>query len=159
MKSRSVQSGFTLIALLAALVILSLATDGVLFVLSHEAQSQREAELIRVGGEYVRAIRSYYESSPGTVRRYPSRLDELVIDHRFVGIKRHIRALYGDPVNGGAALDPLLRADGTIEGVASRSNSTPVATGLISTPDFALAPAQHYSGWRFVFQPNEEAPR
>lgn len=146
------QEGFTLLAALCALALLAIATHSVVMIGSHQAQRSREAELLRIGGAYVDAIASYYESSPGSIKSYPSKLDELLDDQRFVGTRRHLRQRYADPLTGSEWI--LIRApDGLIRGVHSSSQGVPVRTAPISLPHVRLEGAATYSGWRFVYDP------
>jgi type II secretory pathway pseudopilin PulG len=50
------EAGFTYIAVLVAMVILSLATQSVVHVVAQQAQRDREAELLRIGQLYQQAI-------------------------------------------------------------------------------------------------------
>lgn len=147
------QRGFTLILVMAALVLVALASHGVIFVLSQQAQREREAMLLRIGQEYVAAIASYYESSPGSVKTYPPELQDLVEDRRFLGIKRHLREVYPDPISGNVTWEAIRRADGSVHGVHSKSDAAPVRSAAIDLGDLQLAAATRYSDWKFTFVP------
>jgi type II secretory pathway pseudopilin PulG len=147
------QKGFTLLAVMAALALVALASHGVIWVLAQQAQREREAVLLQVGQEFVRAIGSYYESSPGSVKGYPRQLEELVEDNRFLGTRRHLRKLYDDPVVPGGRWEVIRRPDGGIEGVASTSHAAPVRSTALDLGNVRLPAAQRYSDWRFVFVP------
>ncbi|WP_353393397.1 hypothetical protein [Hydrogenophaga sp. 5NK40-0174] len=105
--------------------------------------------LLHVGGAYREALASYYVSTPGTTKRWPKSLDELLNDRRQVGVKRHIRRLYVDPITG--ALDwTLLRAqDGGIWGVQSTSQERPIRSGGYELERLRLDAAAAYAGWMF----------
>ena len=64
--------GFTIIGLLAVLVLLmvGLAQAGTWW--SQDARREREQELLRIGAVYAAALASYHQRSPGSVRQYPS---------------------------------------------------------------------------------------
>jgi hypothetical protein len=82
------------------------------------AKTRQQARLLKI---YNDALQAYYVSSPGTEKRYPMELQELLLDQRMIQTKRHLRKLYGDPLK--PALDPaqawgLMRnAKGQISGV------------------------------------------
>ncbi|MGH8632418.1 MAG: type II secretion system protein, partial [Burkholderiales bacterium] len=68
--------GFTYIALLLFVAIMGvgLAGTGVLF--HQQAQREKEKELLFTGGQYRKAIMLYYESTPGSQKMYPRRLED-----------------------------------------------------------------------------------
>lgn len=140
-------------AAILALAFLGLATQQVVRVLSQEAQRAREAELLFVGQAWVHAIASYLEASPGAVKTFPRELEDLVEDRRHLTMKRHLRAPYADPVSR-LPMQPLRRADGTIEGVRSPSEATPIRSGAIQLDTLRLAAASRYAGWHFVHVPH-----
>lgn len=144
------QRGFTLLALLAvlALVMLGLAAAGPMLAL--DARREREQELLRVGAAYVRAIESYRNLLPGSIRSFPMTLDELLLDPRVPHTVRHLRALYPDP------LDParpwgVVRDDfNRIIGVYSQDGREPVRQRGLVSEGYATPVAQAYREWRFV---------
>ncbi len=91
------QDGFTYLILLFSIAILGigLATTGV--ILSTESRLAKERELEFIGQEFVRAIESYYNATPGEVKTYPQTLEDLVNDTRFLFTKRHLRKIYANP--------------------------------------------------------------
>ncbi|CAK0781592.1 hypothetical protein CCP3SC15_930023 [Gammaproteobacteria bacterium] len=94
------QYGFTYLGLLFAVAMagVALAATGVLW--STQRQREREQDLLFVGNQIRQAIRSYYEHSPGLVKRYPAKLDDLLRDNRFLTVQRHLRQRYMDPMTG-----------------------------------------------------------
>lgn len=112
--------GFTYLWLLAwvALVSVGLLRVGVQWKAVADRERQQESDWI--GGQYVQAIASYYESTPGRVKQFPRSLDQLLDDDRFVVPRRHLRRLYADPFSGRADWDVLRTSDGAIIGIASR---------------------------------------
>ena len=44
--------------------------------------------------QYERALRSYYNASPGSVKTLPANLDDLLADPRHLGVVRHLRKDY-----------------------------------------------------------------
>lgn len=149
--------GFTYIAVLVALMLLGLASQGVVQYVSQQAQRAREAELLRIGQAYVAAIGSYYEATPGTVKRWPQRLEDLLDDHRQVALRRHLRELYPDPVTRSPNWTLIRASDGGIQGVSSTSSQVPVRTIAVELPGVSLMAASRYSDWRFVYTPPASA--
>jgi type II secretory pathway pseudopilin PulG len=149
-KQRGQQRGFTYVWLLALVAVLGvgLAAAGPLW--AEEAKREREAELLRVGQLYAQAIARYHRMSPGNVKRYPTQLDELLMDMRFVGTVRHLRTLYPDPVTRGQPWALVHAPDGGIQGVASQSTESPLRTTSVELGAVRLAAAQRYSDWQFI---------
>ncbi|MCD2513778.1 type II secretion system protein [Comamonas endophytica] len=152
------QGGFTLVALLAALALLALATHQVMAVVSQQAQREREADLLRSGADIVRAIGAYHERSPGAVKQWPWSLEELTNDRRFVSLLRHLRRV---------PLDPFTRTDdwgivaapgGGIAGVYSKGQARPIRAAGAEPAELGLGSAQHYSEWRFIYKPAPDSP-
>jgi type II secretory pathway pseudopilin PulG len=147
------QRGFTLLAVMAAMFLLALGTQKVMFMLSQQAQREREAELLQVGAAFAQAIGAYYESSPGTVKRWPANLNDLVDDKRFVGMRRHLRRVYMDPITRSEEWGLVRASDGGIEGVYSLSDASPIRSGALTVGDLRLPAASRYTDWQFVYQP------
>jgi type II secretory pathway pseudopilin PulG len=147
------QRGFTMLAVLAAMLLLALGTQKVMTVVSQQAQRDRESELLQIGAALMQAIGAYYESSPGSVKRWPNALEDLTDDKRFVGIRRHMRQVYLDPITRSNNWGLLRTSDGAIYGVYSLSDVAPIRSGGVELANLNLAPASRYSDWQFVYQP------
>jgi type II secretory pathway pseudopilin PulG len=146
------QGGFALLALLLAMLLLALASQGVMTYVSQQALREREAELLRVGQLYAQAIGAYYEASPGSVKRWPRTLQDLVEDQRFVGIRRHLRQVYADPITRSTQWGLVITADGGLTGVYSLSEAAPIRSAAIELGALTLAPARRYADWQFVYE-------
>lgn len=155
------QQGFTMAAVLAALLIVALATQGVMTYVSQQAQREREADLLRIGQAYAEAIGTYYESSPGNVKRWPRTFEDLVEDKRFVGIRRHLREIYADPITRSPNWGIVLSENGGIAGVHSLATAPPIRSTPIELGSVTLPAAGRYSDWQFVYRPAaaSSAPR
>lgn len=147
------QGGFTYLVLLFSVALSGAALAAVGTWWSQEAQREKEAELIDIGDQFRRAIGNYYERSPGTVKRYPRKLDELVFDTRYLTLQRHLRRVYRDPMTGEAKWGIVAAPDGGIMGVHSLSDTAPIKTGSFAPRDADLAGKKHYSDWKFVYYP------
>lgn len=143
------QSGFTYIAVLAALVIMGVLAGKAQSLTSAVLRADRESELLFRGQAYQRAIQRYYESDHG-IRRYPSRLEDLIKDPRFIH-RRHLRELYDDPLGDGWRL--IAAPDGGIMGVASSSEKAPARTANLPAGLEVFEEAESYQDWTFVFYP------
>ena len=146
------QCGFTYIGLLLFIAIASIALAAIGPVWHTEAQREREKELLFAGEQYAQAIGSYYESTPGGVKQYPASLQYLLHDHRFTGIKRHLRMLYRDPMTGGNEWG-LIKEQGRITGVYSLSGQRPLKASGFPVAWAAFASAEKYAAWQFIYAP------
>lgn len=147
------QGGFTLVAALAAMFLLALASQQVMTLVSQQAQREREAELLLIGAEYVRAIGAYYENSPGSVKVWPPSLQALTDDRRFVTLNRYLRRVYPDPITRSTEWGVVPAADGGIAGVYSQSEQQPIRNSGSALEELGLGSAQRYSDWKFVYMP------
>lgn len=147
------QRGFTYILMLFAVAAVSIGLGMATPIYSEHVRREREAELVRIGSLYVQAIQSYYLNSPGSIQEYPKRLEELLGDPRFVGIRRHLRKLYQDPV-GRTEWGLVPAPDGGISGIYSRSDERPLIARTIAIGSLSIQPASRYSDLRFVFIPD-----
>jgi len=144
------QCGFTLLAVLAALTVLALASERVMQFAAQQAQREREAALLRAGVAYAQAIAAYHAATPGHAKRWPPTLDALADDRRFVQVRRHLRERYADPVTRSTDWGLLRAPDGGIVGVYSRSDQAPLRSAATVQRGIRLAAANRYADWRFV---------
>jgi type II secretory pathway pseudopilin PulG len=150
------QAGLTYLALLFFVAVMGalLAMTGLLW--STAQQRQKERELLFIGNAYRAAIGAYYESTPGTVKRYPATLAALLRDDRQAAMVRHLRRIYLDPMTLSAEWGTVAGPDGGIMGVYSRSDGEPVKHGGFDSPYRDFVHARHYSEWRFVYVVGQE---
>src|SRR5216684_3886243 len=92
------QSGFTYICALLLVAILAAALAATGEVWSRSRQREKEAQLIWIGNQFTQAIGLYYQRSPGTVKRYPEKLEDLLEDRRYLSGQRYLRRIYPDPM-------------------------------------------------------------
>jgi len=152
-RHRASAGGYTLVGalLLLALVSLGLAVAGPIW--SQQGQREREQELLRVGLLYAQALTNYRQASPGSSKLYPDKLDALLLDTRFVGTVRYMRKLYPDPVNPGKPWGIIRGVGGSIAGVYSLSEATPLAEHPVQLGDSEMPAARKYSDWKFLAVP------
>lgn len=145
--------GFVYLTALFAIAVVGLGISSYAIVWSQEAQREREQELLFVGGEFRKAIASYYEQSPGALKRYPPSFNDLLFDSRYLTMKRHLRRIYSDPMTGSTKWGLVPAPDGGIMGVHSLSDKPPIKTAGFDAPDADFSNAIRYAGWRFMYVP------
>nr|WP_246257454.1 type II secretion system protein [Pararobbsia alpina] len=137
-----------MLALLIALMLVSIALLGALDVWSLERQRERERQLLFAGDQYRLAILRYYRAG----RVLPASIDDLLNDTRFPMPMHHLRRAWVDPVTGQNDW-VLMRQGDRIYGVYSSSTAAPIK--LAGFPrqyeDFDKQPT--YGGWRFFYLP------
>lgn len=145
-------NGFTYVGLLILLAIIGLASALTVTTASLLQQRAEEEELLFVGREFANAFRSYYDASPAGNRQFPAKLEELVKDPRYPGIKRHLRRIYPDPVSGKPWA--VVTAPGLgIMGVHSVSEKAPIRIANFELAFASLEGKRKYSDWVFGFTP------
>ena len=97
------EAGFTFVWLLLALVLLGLGSQQVFVSVAREELSAKTRQQARLLKTYNDALQAYYLASPGTEKRFPMELQELLLDQRMIQTTRHLRKLYGDPLQPGLA--------------------------------------------------------
>lgn len=147
------QQGFTYLALLFAVALtgIALAATGVIW--STERQREREQELLFVGDQFRTAIATYYLRSPGLVKRYPAKLGDLLKDNRFLGVKRHLRQIYIDPITDTHEWGLVTAPEGGIMGVFSTSTKQPIKQARFPDRFADFEGKTTYAGWSFVYRP------
>jgi type II secretory pathway pseudopilin PulG len=147
------QRGFGWLIVLTTLAVASAAGAAVVQRWSGQMAREKERQLLRVGDAFARALADYHASSPGSDKRYPPTLEQLVLDTRFVGTRRHLRSIYPDPFTGQADWVLVRDGRGNISGIHSRAEQQPwtrVPRRLDATD---LPAAERYADW--VFTPRQ----
>lgn len=145
------QRGFTYIGLLFVVMAFGAGLAAIALVWHTAARRDKEAELLFVGKQYRQAIASYYASGQ---REFPARLEDLLLDPRFPGIKRHLRRLYPDPITGTAEWG-LVKFGDRIVGVYSLAPGVPLRE-VATAPDDPPAAGNAYSEWKFTVDPRTQ---
>jgi type II secretory pathway pseudopilin PulG len=141
---------------LSALAVLAVVSTRALENFRTMEQRDREEELLYVGQAYVKAIAQYHQQSPGTVRRYPPDLEALLLDSRAVRVRRALRRLYRDPIEGGTTWGVVEAPDGGIKGVYSLSTRAPFKISGFPSGLKSFEGAKSYQDWKFVYTPSQE---
>lgn len=141
--------GVVLLGVLVLLAVLAALGAEIGMRWADERQRDDEEELLFIGEQYRAAIESYWRSSPGGVRQFPTRLEDLLADNRFPTPKRHLRKLYHDPV---APELPWaeIRLGRAIVGVHSQSEAEPFRRSGFTLRQARFAEAQRYADWNFT---------
>jgi type II secretory pathway pseudopilin PulG len=147
------EQGFTLAAALIAVALLGAGMAAYGEIASHAAQREKERELLFVGNQFRQAIGTYYERTPGAVKKFPQKLEELLKDARYPTPQRHLRRIYPDPMTGKAEWGVIQAPGGGIMGVYSLSQARPVKSGNFAFRDASLAGAARYADWQFSYVP------
>lgn len=146
--------GFTYLVLLFVIALTAASASAAATYWHIEKRRDAEQELIRIGEEFRAAIRSYYHASTGTVKTFPPSLDDLILDRRYLGIKRHLRKLYVDPMTGRAEWGLVRAPDGGVMGVHSLANQAATKRLLASSTPQPAEP-NTYGRWLFVYSPDD----
>lgn len=141
------------VVLLVALIFLFLTTLGASAMVKLErthTQRAKEAELLFIGNQFRRAIRSYYSTSAGGgARALPRSLDDLLEDPRFPMPVHHLRRMYNDPMTGRADWI-LVQGAGGIIGIHSSSTAPTIKRDNFSLEDRDFRDKTTYAGWVFT---------
>jgi type II secretory pathway pseudopilin PulG len=148
-------AGYTFIGLLLVVAMMGAALALAGTVWYTVARREKEAELLFVGDQFRMAIKGFYDRSPGTVKRYPKSLQELLQDPRFPTTVRHLRRIYRDPVTGEADWGIVSSPDDGIMGVYSLSPKKPLKTGGFPLAYEGFAGKESYREWQFVHGPEQ----
>jgi len=144
-------AGFTYLGLLffIAAIGLGLATTGVVW---HKVEQRaKEKELLFVGEQFRRAIGLYYDHTPGAVKQYPKTLENLLFDNRHVTTHHYLRKIYRDPMTGKPDWGLVTRPNGSIIGVYSKSELSPIKTANFKTEYESFQHAKSYKDWKFIY--------
>jgi len=143
------EAGFTYLGLMFAIAIAGIALAGTGVLWQMESRREKEKELLFIGEQYRVAIGSYYGKSPGTVKQFPEKLEDLLQDKRFPNPTHHLRHLYRDPMTADGQWELILQ-EGRIMGVASRSQEKPIKVAGFSAEQSEFEGAVSYTEWRFI---------
>jgi len=142
--------GITYLWALLAVALMGGALAAVAPIWTTAAQREREAELLFIGEQFRRAIGSYYEASPGPVKRYPATLADLLEDRRYPTTRRHLRRIYIDPMTRDTDWGVVLAADKTVMGVYSKARGSPFRRSI---PASVTPGGQGFGAWQFIYAP------
>ncbi|HJV96082.1 MAG TPA: type II secretion system protein [Albitalea sp.] len=116
-RGRRRSGGFTYLGVLLAIALIGIGLVAASEVWVTSVRRQKAEELEWVGAQFTQAIGSYYQSTPGAAKAYPTSLQDLLEDRRYVTMRRHLRAIYSNPFTGKADWEIVKGSDGRMRGV------------------------------------------
>jgi type II secretory pathway pseudopilin PulG len=143
--------GFTYIALLIFIAVLSLGFLSTWEVWNTAIKRDNEQELLFAGDQIRNAINMYYLHSPGPGNRFPMSLEDLLKDPRYPATRRYLRKIYLDPITKSRNWDLVKGPNGEILGVHSASDDEPAKKANFSLADRGFEGKTKYSDWVFIF--------
>ncbi|WP_034303820.1 type II secretion system protein [Herbaspirillum sp. RV1423] len=147
------EEGFTYLAALFLVAILSASLAGTGVIWSMQQQREKERELLFIGNAFRNAIGTYYQKTPGTIKRYPNSLDDLLKDNRQLVTTRYLRKIYKDPFTGTEKWGLIRAPDGGIMGISSLSANEPIKK-YFEQESADFIGTKKYSDWHFVYLPS-----
>lgn len=114
------QKGLAYLAVL--FLVMAISISMLVVTQNEETLIRREKELdwLFIGQQYQKAITQYYQQSPNGLRELPLTFDDLILDKRFLEVKRHLRKTYPDPLTGKNWIE-IRNLEGRLIGVKSAS--------------------------------------
>lgn len=156
---RGGQGGFTYLTILFAIAVAGIVLANTGIDWSQANQREKERQLLFVGNQYRQAIVLYYERTPGAVKRYPAKLEDLLTDNRYNPPQHYLRQLYRDPIQNQKQWGIVTAPGGGIMGVHSLSDAAPIKTANFGYADQGFEGATKYSDWQFIYTPQVHASR
>lgn len=147
--------GFTFLGLMMIIAIMGVALLAVGEVWHFAQKREKEQELLFVGDQFRKAIKSYYVHSPAAnkLQPYPMNIEDLLKDPRYPSTQRYLRKIYADPISGSSEWGLLKKPNGGIFGVYSLSSGTPIKQGNFRPIDKEFEGKTNYSDWQFMHVP------
>jgi type II secretory pathway pseudopilin PulG len=146
-------AGFSYLGLLFLVATMGVVLAATGMIWSTAQQRNKERQLLFIGNQFRMAIATYYEKTPGTVKRYPNNLNDLLKDNRQLATARYLRRIYIDPMTNKPDWGLVQAPDGGIMGVYSLSNEAPLKRSNFRQRDLDFENANSYMKWKFVYEP------
>jgi type II secretory pathway pseudopilin PulG len=147
--------GFTYIGLLIAIAVMGIGLAAVGPVSRTLQLRDMETELLFAGDQIRRAIEQYYENSPAGLKQYPKKLEDLLRDNRYPGVRRYLRRIYVDPMTGRKDWGLVEQPGIGILGVYTTSELEPVRKTGFPARYKQFENTRKYSDWKFVYVPGQ----
>lgn len=116
---RQSEQGFTYLWVLLSIAVLALGLVGVTQVWTTSARREKLVQFEWIGAQFVQAIGSYYQATPGAAKVYPKTIQDLLEDQRYATVRRHLREVYVDPFTGQKNWGLVVTPDGRLLGIRS----------------------------------------
>jgi len=158
---RRAQSGFTYLFLLVVLAVVAITSAASLTLGATMSRRAAEQELLAIGAEYERALIGYRLATPvgGQASRNPRELNDLLLDRRLPGVKRHLRKVYVDPLTGTDSWGIVRAPDGSIAAVYSLAEGPPIKQEGFVDAWARFNGATSYANWCFGLEMGGRPPR
>lgn len=140
--------GFAYLWMLLMVALMGLGLTAAAELMHTATQRDKERELLSIGRQFRTALERYRAVEVNGQRQWPMSLQDLLIDPRLPGTRRHLRKLFIDPMTGKAEWGEV-RVAGRIVGVHSLSNAVPIKQSGFEADDIALEGKPAYSEWVF----------
>ncbi|MES2501711.1 MAG: hypothetical protein V4545_03820 [Pseudomonadota bacterium] len=113
---------------------------------------EKEQDWLYVGKQYERAIASYYQLSPNGLNELPNKVDDLLLDKRFVAPVHHLRKAYLDPLTNQHWVQ-LFNEENQLIGVVSTLQKSILSYNIIKTFQInQIDTIYNYSDVKFEFK-------
>lgn len=124
-------------------------------VWSFAQKREKEQELLFVGGQFRQALKLYYLHTPANskLKPYPMNLEDLLKDPRYPSTQRYLRKIYLDPISNNTEWGLLKNPNGSIFGVYSLAQGTPVKRSNFTMVNGDFENRTKYSDWVFKYAP------
>lgn len=146
-------AGFAYILLLVAIAVIGVVASSSLSLGAVVSRRDAEKSLLAIGTEFEVALRSYAGVAAGAINaptaRGPRTLEELLRDPRNPAVKRHLRQIYADPLTGKTEWGLLKDPTGSIVGVYSLADGTPIKRSEFDGRHSHFEEATSYRQWVF----------
>lgn len=151
---RSKARGFTYLWVLMTVAFMGLGLGLASEVYRTALRREQEAELLAIGRQFQRALRSYHNVPvSGVGNEYPRSLEDLLEDRRGVVVRRHLRKVFTDPITGQPRWGTVV-VGGRIVGVHSLSEAPVIKRDNFEQGAQHLVGKGRYSEWVFLHQPD-----
>jgi type II secretory pathway pseudopilin PulG len=144
------EQGFTYIALLIFIAIMSVGLLATGEVWSTSMRREKEQELLFAGDQIRNAISMYYSHTPAQAGYYPTSLEDLLKDPRYPATRRYLRKIYPDPITNSTDWELVKGPNGEIFGVHSISDDMPLKKSNFNFADRGFEGKTKYSDWVFM---------
>lgn len=153
------QRGFTYLGLVIMVAIIGLVAVCSVQVGAITQRRAAENELMEIGKQYIAALNSYAQVTPEGQSSLPDRIEELLSDSRFPGVRRHLRKQYIDPLTGNNQWGLVYGVTETgrgITGVYSLSEAVPIKQDNFDAVFRSFRHRNSYHDWVFSTLPAAE---
>jgi hypothetical protein len=150
------QSGLAYLAVLFLVAAISISMAVVAQNEDTLLKREKEQDWLFMGKQYQRAIASYYHQSPEGIKTLPNKIEDLLLDKRFIAPVRHLRKIYADPLSNQQNWVLMLNPENQITGVYSQSLEPLLSTKIAAEFSENLGEqAASYADIKFVFKPEQ----